>query len=384
MKILLKGAQVVFPDKVEIKDILIEAGKISKIAENINVSADNEYVLEDKFILPGIIDPHVHFRTPGYEYKEDWVTATKAALAGGVTTVFDMPNTKPHTTTLEALNQKRDIVRTKSLINYKFFFGATLDNLEEIEKIENDPDVVGLKLYMATSTGDLILEHWAKLEALMENLFSENKFIVAVHAEDETLIVENSQAYSGDNTPEVHSLIRNNEVAYNASKKAVHMAKKYNGRVHLCHISTHEEVQLMMKYPEPNITCEATPHHLFFTIDEYAKQGNKVKVNPPIRSEHDRKVLWDGIKSKAIDMIATDHAPHLIEEKTGDYKDVPSGVPGVETMLPLMLNAVNNGELSISDIVMLMSANPARIFNIENKGEIKEGFDADITIVEGV
>ncbi|MFC1655525.1 dihydroorotase family protein [Patescibacteria group bacterium] len=379
MKTLFKNAQVVTKEGISVKDVLVHDRVIEKIADSIDAKADKEYDLTGKYLMPGAIDAHVHFRVPGYEKKEDWKTGSRAALAGGVTTVFDMPNTKPHTTDLHALETKRDLIRKDTLINFGLFFGANLDNLDELNKIKG---VVGLKVYMGATTGQIIQEEDARIEALLEKLYSDHQYVVAVHAENQTMIKKHTETYKDEHDPKVHSLIRNDAVAYAAARTAVHLAKKYNGRLHICHMSTKKELELIAKYPDENITCEATPHHLFLTVADYADQENFVKVNPPLRSSKDQERLWDGIKGKQIDIVATDHAPHLREEKAQDYWDAPSGVPGVETMLPLLLNAVNEDMLELPDVVDLVCTRPAEIYGVKGKGEVREGYDADLVVVD--
>lgn len=377
MKILFKNANVVSSEGIEVKDVLIHDRIIEKIFDRIDTGVDHEYDLTDKYLIPGVIDAHVHFRSPGYEMKEDWLSGSKAALAGGVTTVFDMPNTKPHTTTLEALEQKRDLARKDSLVNFGLFFGAMLDNLEEIKKIHG---VVGLKVYMSETTGHMIMEKDVRIDELLKKLLTDNQYIVAVHAEDEEMIQRRAEAYKDDHTPEIHSLIRSDAIAFSAARSAAHLAKKYGGRLHICHVSTKKEMELLKKYPD--VTCEVTPHHLFLSVKDYAKWGNYIKINPPIRPEKDVQYLWDGLKSKLVCMVASDHAPHLREEKERDYWEVPAGVPGIETMLPLLLNAVNEGELELPDVVSLMCEAPAQVYNVQNKGFLREGYDADLTVVD--
>ena len=379
MKILFKNAKVVSSKKIEIKDVLVKNGVIEKIADSIDVKCDKEYDLTDKYLMPGVIDAHVHFRSPGYEKKEDWKTGSMAALAGGVTTVFDMPNTKPHTTTIEALEEKRDLARKKSYVNFGLFFGANLQNLSQVKRARG---IVGVKVFMAETTGHMIMEKDLRIDHVLEKLFSENKFIVAVHAEDEEMIQRHSEVYKDEHKPEIHSLIRSDAIAIEAAKTAVHLAKKYNGRLHLCHASTKKEMELMIKFHSKNITCEVTPHHLFLSVKDYLKFGNFVKVNPPLRSIKDQDALWDGIKLGKVDIIATDHAPHLKAEKELDYWKAPAGVPGVETSLPLMLNAVNEEKLSLKDVCALMCENPAEIFAIAGKGFVCEGYDADLVVVD--
>lgn len=378
MKILFKNAKVVSSSKTEIKDVLVNKGIIEKIADNIETGkVDQEYDLTDKYLIPGVIDAHVHFRSPGYETKEDWKTGSMAALSGGVTTVFDMPNTNPKTVTTESLKLKRDLARKSSLVNYGLFFGAMLDNIEEVKKVKN---VVGLKVYMSGTTGHMIMEKNAKIDKLLEELFRNTDFTIAVHAEDEEMFERHAGIYADEHKPEIHSLIRNDAIAFSAARRAVHLAKKHSGKLHLCHVSTKKEMQLLAKYPD--VTCEVTPHHLFLTVKDYLQHENFVKVNPPLRSEKDQKFLWDGIHRSIVSTIASDHAPHLPNEKKRDYWDAPAGVPGVETMLPLMLNAVNDSMLSLKDVVAMMCENPAEIYSILQKGYIREGFDADLTVLD--
>lgn len=378
MKILFKNAKVVSSLKTEIKDVLVNNGIIEKIADSIGeVKVDEEYDLTDKYLIPGVIDAHVHFRSPGYEEKEDWKTGSMAALAGGVTTVFDMPNTNPKTVTAEALQLKRALARKSSFVNYGLFFGAMLDNIEEVKKVN---DVVGLKVFMSGTTGHMIMEKNARIDELLEELFKNSPFTVAVHAEDEEMFDRHAGIYADEHKPEIHSLIRNDAIAFSAARRAVHLAKKHGGKLHLCHVSTKKEMQLLVKYPE--VTCELTPHHLFLSVKEYAKHENFVKVNPPLRSERDQEFLWDGIRRSIISTIASDHAPHLPNEKKRDYWDAPAGVPGVETMLPLMLNAVNEEMLTLKDVIAMMCEKPAEIYSISQKGYIREGFDADLTVLD--
>ncbi|MFC1810601.1 dihydroorotase family protein [Patescibacteria group bacterium] len=379
MKTLFKNAQIVSSDKIVTKDVLVHDRVIEKIANTIDTGADHEYDLTGKYLIPGCIDAHVHFRTPGYEKKEDWASGSKAALAGGFTTVFDMPNTKPKTTTIKALQAKRDIIRGDTLVNFGLFFGAQLDNLHECEKAQG---IVGFKVYMGATTGHMIQEEMDRSEELLEHMFKNFNNIVAVHAEDESLMKDHADTYKGDHTPEVHSLIRSDEIAFTAARKAIHLAKKYEGRMHLCHMSTKKEVQLMDKFGSDKITCEVSPHHLFLKIKDYVKLGNYIKVNPPVRGQHDQDVLWDAISKKTVNIIASDHAPHLSEEKERDYWEAPSGIPEIETTLPLMLNTVNEDGLNLRDIVDLLCESPARLFGLLNKGRIEEGFDADLTVID--
>ncbi|MBU1445896.1 dihydroorotase [Patescibacteria group bacterium] len=384
MKILFKNAHVVSGEGVMKKDVLVSGNVISKMSDSIDEvssGADKIYDLDGKYLMPGVIDAHVHFRTPGYEEKEDFRTGSMSALAGGVTTVFDMPNTKPRTNTVEAFEAKRALVKDMAMVNYGLFFEATPDNLEEVKKVDG---AVGLKVYMASTTGqegDLDMGS-DKVSRMFEELFKLNKYVVAVHAEDEEMIKKHEEMYHDDNDPAVHSLIRNEDVSLHAVKQAVHLAKKYDGRVHICHMSTKGEAQTLAKYHNAHTTCEVTPHHLFLHTDDYSRLENFAKVNPPIRSEVHVKALWEAVSNGVVDMIVTDHAPHLKSEKELGYWEAPSGMPGVETSLPLMLDAVNHGRLHITDVVRLMCENPARVYEVKGKGFVREGYDADLVVVD--
>lgn len=379
MKTVLKNAHLVSSKEVVEGDLLIEDGLITKMGGNIDMPGSEEIDCSDKYILPGVIDAHVHFRSPGYEYKEDWETGSRAALAGGVTTVFDMPNTDPHTTTLEALEQKRVLAREKSHVNFGLFFGGTGNNIEEVKKADG---IVGVKVYMGETTGQVVDEDTDFMDKLLRDLFEQTSRVVAIHAEDEEMIKKRLEIYKDEKNPEVHSLIRNDMVAFTAARRAVHIAKKYGGRLHICHMSTKKEAELMSKYPEDTITCEVAPHHLNFTVSDYAEKGNLIKMNPPVRSMKDVDALWEALRDGTVSIIATDHAPHLLKEKEQDYWHAPAGVPGVEFSLPLMLNSVNEGLIELADVVRLMCEGPATLYDIKNKGLLKVGYDADLTVVD--
>lgn len=382
--IVLTGGFIVTPEKTFQADILVREGKIVKVGEGLrDLFKDAGVVdLKGRHVLPGLIDVHVHFRTPGMVQKEDWTTGSKAALAGGVTTVFDMPNTNPATTTQSALELKRSIVVKESLVNYGFFAGATRDNLGELKAMRN---VAGIKVYMGSSTGNLLVDDVTTLENLMKDLGK----ILAIHAENEECIREGMKSHEGETDPAVHSKIRAPECAAQAVRTVLDLVKKHRAKVHFCHVSTRAELDLirMFRKEQPAevaelVTVEVTPHHLFLNDKDYERYGNVVKVNPPLRSENDVNALWEGIADGTVDMIATDHAPHLMEEKHLPYSQAPSGVPGVQTMLPLLLHAVHEGKMTLQKVVELCSFCPAQRFGLKTKGSIAEGQDADLTIVD--
>lgn len=355
-------------------DLLIQEGEIKKIGE---FQAKAQVIdCTGLTLLPGLIDGHVHFREPGFAYKEDWQTGSRAAAKGGVTTVLDMPNTNPPTTDQESLDSKRMLAR-KSIVNYGFHFGATVENINLIKSIKR---IAGVKIYFGSTTGNLLLNNLADLKKLFPN--SDQLFLV--HAEDEQVIKKNQEKYKNKNNPIIHTKIRTPEAASRAVTLLLDLIEETGARVHFCHISTAKELELIAdaKQKGLKVTCEVTPHHLFLTEDEYEKQGNFVKMNPPLRTEKDRESLWQGIKKGIIDTIATDHAPHSREEKERDYWQAPAGVPGLETVLALLLNEVNKGTLTIEELMKLTSGNPAKIFNLSKKGKIEEGFDADLVLVD--
>lgn len=337
---LLKNCKIIENNNEVIKDILIEEGKIKKIGENI--SYDNKIIdIKENHVLPGLIDPHVHFRDCELAYKEDYLTGSMAASSGGVTTVLDMPNTIPSTITIDLLNEKRKLAE-KSIVNYGFHFGAAVDNINEIRKAQELSCVASIKLFMNLSTGKLMVEDNEKLKEIFKN-----SKLITVHAEDDKV------------------------------KEAYELIKRTNNKLYCCHISTKEEIDFLKTIKNDNIFVEVTPHHLFLTKDD--DKSNFTKMKPSLKTEEDQNALWNAINEGIIDTIGSDHAPHTIEEKK---KEIVYGVPGVETLLPLMLDAYNQNKISLGKIIELTSENPAKIFGIKNKGKIKEGYDADLVVVD--
>jgi len=388
-KILLKNGQVVSSEGVQNLDLMIENGKIIEIIKSDVIipevlemmkEADfKEIDLKGKYVLPGIIDVHVHFRTPGHEQKEDFTTGSAAAIAGGITTVLDMPNNVPPTINSKTLKAKRSLINGKTYVNYGLYIGFDGENFEEIERAKN---ISGIKVYTGSSTasGHVNYENLKKLFEVTDKL-------IVVHAEDQSTIDENLGrtlvGVEGVEIPaSVHSKIRPVHAEVKAITYVCEMAKKYGKRVHIAHVSSEEGLKVIAQYREFGVTCEVTPHHLTFNREDYEKFGNFLKVNPPIRDKEDVFALWKGIKSGEIDMIATDHAPHTVEEKSLSYEKAPSGVPGVETSLAVMLNAVNDKAMDISEVVKLMCENPAKIFGLKSKGKLEKWYDADITVVD--
>lgn len=370
---ILRNATVITPTLLLTADLGISGEKITKIGK-IPETAALERDCAGLFILPGLIDMHVHLRDPGLLEKEDFSTGTQAAAKGGVTTVIDMPNTNPPTVTSQALEEKRKIAEKKSFVNYGFFFGFTGHNEKEIKLA---PNIAGVKVYLGSTTGNLFL----KDPHLIEKLFTLGKFII-VHAEDEHIIRERAEHFKDLEDPCVHSLIRMPLAAYEATKTILHLAKKHGAQVHITHVSTSEEVNELRKFKNTRVSADLTPHHLYLTKAAYAERGNFVKVNPPLRTKKDRKALWQGLKDGTIQAIASDHAPHTKVEKEQKYSLAPAGAPGLETMLPLLLDSVNHGELMLREVAKLTSENPARLLRIKGKGRIEAGFDADLVVVD--
>jgi dihydroorotase len=367
-KILLKNGEIVSSKGTKIADVLMEDGKIAMVEEGI-IGDFEEIDCSGKMILPGLIDAHVHFREPGSEYKEDFESGSRAAVAGGVTTILDMPNNNPAIVDKKSLDLKREIVEGRSYCNYGFFLGYNGKNLKEIAKVKN---VAGVKVYAANSTGDMGVSN-EDLEKLVEET---NKQIV-VHAEDESLF----KKVAGED-PAIHSEIRNAESEVSAIKFCCELAKKYSKKIHIAHLSTKDGLELITKHRKYGVTCEVAPHHLTLSTDDYESLANLIKMNPPVRDKEDLFALWVGLKYDRIDIIATDHAPHPLEEKERSYADAPSGVPGIETLLPIFLNVVNDEGMEIEEVVKLCCERPAELYGIKNKGRIEVGYDADLVVVD--
>jgi len=382
--ILIKNAQIVNRGKITSGDIFIKNGRIEKIDSSIAQSADREIDATGKYVLPGIIDDQVHFREPGLTHKSDLYTEPRAAVAGGVTSFMEMPNTKPTSTTQEELQKKYDIAAKTSTVNYSFYMGATNDNLEEVLKT-NPNNVCGVKIFMGSSTGNMLVDN----RATLEQLFSKIKMLIATHCEDEATIINNlakaKEKYGEDLDATYHPIIRNAEGCYLSSSMAIELAKKHGTRLHILHISTADEIKLFdndIPLKQKKITAEICVHHLFFDDAYYHILGNKVKCNPAIKTVHDREALLEGLKNGYFDVIATDHAPHTIEEKSQPYLKAPSGLPLIQHSLALMMSFYHREELTKEFIVDKMCHAPAELFRIKERGYIEEGYYADLAIVD--
>jgi len=382
--ILIKNAQVVNEGQVKAQDLFIKNGRIEKIAGSISSSADREINAEGLHLFPGLIDDQVHFREPGLTHKANIFSESRAAVAGGTTSFMEMPNTVPNTLTQQLLQDKYDIAQESSLANYSFFMGAANDNLDEVLKT-NPRDVCGVKIFMGSSTGNMLVDNEKALEAI----FSQSPTLIATHCEDEATIQHNLASYKekyGDQvTIEMHPQIRSEQACYLSSSKAVELAKKHKTRLHILHISTQKELALFdntIPLDQKRITAEACIHHLWFSDRDYKTKGNFIKWNPAVKTSQDRDAILAAVLDGRIDVIATDHAPHTLEEKTLPYLQAPSGGPLVQFALQALLDLVNQGKMTLEQLVQKTAHNTATLFQIEQRGFIREGYWADLVLVD--
>lgn len=381
---IIKNARIVNEGRIIEGDLKITNERIDKIGGVIDKSGAKELDAKGLYLIPGVIDDQVHFREPGLTYKADIASESRAAIAGGITSFMEMPNTKPAAVTRKLLEEKYEIASNTSYGNYSFFIGASNDNLKEILSI--DPkEVCGIKIFMGSSTGDLLVDN----EKALEKIFKEAHTLVATHCEDELSVRKNLEMarfkWNDEIPPYYHPIIRNAEECYLSSSFAVSLAKKYNTRLHILHITTEKEVSLFINnipLKDKRITAEVCVHHLFFNDQWYETKGNQIKCNPAIKTESDRQGIWKGLLDNRIDIIATDHAPHTWEEKQADYLNAPAGLPLVQHALPIMLNFVDKGDISIERMVEKMSHAPADCFRMKERGYIREGYFADLVLVD--
>jgi dihydroorotase len=383
---LLRSATIVNEGKQVVADLLIQDGRITKISPSISTNFHcTEINLEGKYLLPGCIDDQVHFREPGLVHKATIATESRAAVAGGITSFMEMPNTVPNALTQELLEDKYQIAAKSSIANYSFFMGASNDNIEEVLKTDGK-SVCGVKIFMGSSTGNMLVDS----EKTLEDLFARvPPMLIATHCEDEATIRANIEKYKaiyGENVPlEMHPIIRNEEACYLSSSLAVRLAKKFNTRLHVLHISTEKELSLFsndIPLEQKMITAEACVHHLWFSEEDYAEKGNFIKWNPAVKKASDREAIFQAVLDNRIDVIATDHAPHTLEEKAQSYFKAPSGGPLVQHALLAMLEKMNEGKISIEKIVEKMAHHPAILFNVIDRGFIREGYFADLVIID--
>ena len=385
MKTLIKNAQIVNENQIFKGDLLIENDLILKIGNDISEENAHRVIDADgKYLLPGVIDDQVHFREPGLTHKGDIESESRAAIAGGVTSFIEQPNTVPNAVTQQLLEEKYKIAAEKSLANYSFMMGGTNDNLEEVLKT-NPRNVAGIKLFLGSSTGNMLVDN----PETLENIFSKTKMLIAVHCEDEATIRANTEKYMkefGDDIPmKFHHLIRSEEACYISSSKAVELAEKTGARLHVFHVSTAKETELFrndIPLKDKKITAEVCVHHLTFTDVDYETKGTLIKWNPAVKTQKDKDGLWKALLDDRIDVIATDHAPHTWEEKQNVYTKAPSGGPLVQHTLVLMIENFKNGKITLEKIVEKMCHNPAILFQIEKRGFIREGYKADVVLVD--
>jgi dihydroorotase len=375
--LLIRHARILLADgSWLLGDMLVRADRIVEIGVEIaNPGVTTEIDATGLVLLPGVIDPQVHFREPGLEHKEDLTTASRACAKGGVTSFLEMPNTNPLTITQAALDDKLERAAQKSIVNYGFFIGATPANLPDLRSAS---PTCGIKVFMGSAHGNLLVDTADALEPI----FAQGERLIAVHAEDQARINQRKQEFAGSTDPAVHSQIQDNQAALNATQLALDLSTKYQRRLHILHLSTAEEVELLRQHKPAWVTAEVTPQHLLLNTDAYAKIGTLAQMNPPLRSHHDNDVLWQGLLDGTIDFIATDHAPHTLAEKAKGYPNTPSGMPGVETSLPVMLTQAVAGKCTIEQVSNWMSTSVAKAYGIPNKGSISIGYDADLVLVD--
>ncbi|MGH1468271.1 MAG: dihydroorotase [Bdellovibrionales bacterium] len=378
MDMVLKGGQIYKEGKLLSEDLYIKDGKISAPFEGAK-----EVKISGLTVLPGMIDSQVHFREPGLTHKEDLLSGSTQALLGGVTGFFEMPNTAPPTTNEEALNYKLSICENAAWTNHMFYIGATHNNIEQLNTLEKLRGACGVKIFMGSSTGSLLVSE----EEYLDKIVSTIKGRFAVHSESERMLLERKKEFFPDPEAkypvELHPEWRSEEVALESTKQIVRLSKKYSAKLHLLHVSTAEEMEFLKTEKYNEMSVEVTPQHLTLSAPEcYEAHGTHAQMNPPIRKKRHQEALWKALNSGLVDVIGSDHAPHTAEEKAKGYPHTPSGIPGVQTMLPLMLNHVHEGRLSLQRLVELFSLKPAELFELDGLGEIKEGRVADLTVVD--
>ncbi len=375
--LIIRHARVLLPDETfQSVDVLLSDGKIAQIGAEFSLEADRIIEADGLTLLPGVIDPQVHFREPGLEHKEDLATASSACAKGGVTSFLEMPNTRPLTITQETLDDKLARSAEKCRVNYGFFIGATADNLEVLNQVN---PVCGIKIFMGSSHGALLVDD----EAVTERIFANGSRLIAVHAENQARIRQRREEFAPRyGEPAIHSEIQDAQAAMLATQLALKLSKKYQRRLHILHLSTGDEAELLRQDKPAWVTAEVTPQHLLLNTEAYGKIGTLAQMNPPLRSAQDNAVLWQALLDGVIDFIATDHAPHTLEEKSKPYPNSPSGMPGVETSLPVMLTQAAQGRCSVAQVSHWMSTAVAKAYQIPNKGAIAPGYDADLVLVD--
>ena len=383
-RILIQNARLVNEGQTTESDLLIDKGVIARIDRNIPSDRCRVIDAGGSYLLPGVIDDQVHFREPGLTHKGDIHSESRAAVAGGITSFMEQPNTDPQTTTLERLEDKFRMASGRSFANYSFLLGGTNDNLEELKRL--DPQACsGIKLFLGSSTGNMLVDD----EAVLEKIFRNTELVISAHCEDERSIRNNlatfRKQYGDGITPEMHPRIRSEEACYLSSSRAVALAYKTGARLHVFHLSTAREMSLFrndLPLEQKKVTAEACIHHLWFSDEDYEEKGNLIKWNPAVKKAADRQALWEALLDDRIDVIATDHAPHTLEEKRRPYLDAPSGGPLVQHALPAMFEKVLDGKISVEKLVTKMCHNPAILFQVARRGFLREGYFADLVLVD--
>lgn len=374
MRTLIRGAQCVLPDGIQQTNVLLDDGRIQAVDAPETAAADEIVDARGQHLLPGVIDDQVHFRDPGLTRKEDLHTGSRACAKGGVTTFLEMPNTQPPAIDQAGINAKLELGAQKSVVNFGFYVGATPDNVADLKTVTGVP---GIKIFIGSSTGSLLVDGQDALEAI----FAETTLPICAHCEDESTVRANQERLGGGSEYAHHSQIRDHAAAKIATQRAIDLAHRHHHRFHVLHVSTGAEVPILADHRQL-ITAEACPHHLFFNIDDYERLGSLVQMNPSIKTREDNEALWDALCQRQIQVIATDHAPHLLEEKQRPYPKSPSGLPAVENSLALMLNAMHEGRCRLEQIVEWMCDAPARVWGLVGKGRIAPGYDADLVLVD--
>ena len=374
--LIIKNGSCYIDGKLTQTDIGLSGNKIKKIGK-IELNSSKVYDATDKVVLPGIIDTQTHFREPGSTDVEDLESGSRAAVLGGVTSLFEMPNTNPPTSNLVEFDKKLQLAKNRMHSNYAFYFGATPDNIEQLSKLKDVEGCCGVKLFAGSSTGKLLVDK----EADIEKVISNSDRVVSIHSEDEE-ILNLRKKFIKEGDVQSHPEWRNTECAISSTRRVVKIAERYNKKIHVLHVTTKEEVDFLAMHKK-NVTFEITPQHLtLYAPDCYDKLGTYAQMNPPLRTKEHYDRLWVAIKNNIVDVLGSDHAPHSKENKSKNYPNTPSGMPGVQTIFPVMLDHVNNGKLTLEQLIKLMCENPCKIFGIKNKGYLKEGYDADLTIAD--
>jgi dihydroorotase len=374
MRLLIKNAQVVLPDAIEPVSVVVEGARIADIDPASQLAVDEVIDAGGLHLLPGVVDDQVHFREPGLTHKEDLATASRACAKGGVTTFLEMPNTVPAATTQARLDEKLALAAQKSLVNYGFYIGATADNVDELKQAHRTP---GIKIFIGSSTGDLLVDE----QAALERIFAHTTLPICAHCEDESTVRANAARLAGSHDVADHSRIRDHQAALIATRRAIDLAHRHKHRFHVLHVSTGAETELLADHRNL-ITGEACPHHLLLNVDDYARLGTLAQMNPSLKTADDNRQLWQALANGRLQVIATDHAPHTLDEKRRAYPDSPSGIPAVENSLALIINEVHQGRCTLQQVVHWMCDAPARVWDMVGKGRIAVGYDADLVLVD--